>query len=456
VGIVALVTFNAFEALAVSTAMPVAATELGGVREYALAFSLFMTTSLLGTVLAGGWADATGPRLPLVTGLALFGAGLLVSGVATSFSLLIVGRGVAGFGAGLQIVCLYVIVADAYPTERHARIFSYLSAAWVVPSIVGPAVAGWVAASVSWRLVFLGVPPFAVLAWLVLLTGLPSVGTGRAGRSDPALDAALDPASDPAGDETQARSGRARAAYGLLLAGGALLVQWGTQDIRDWFGIPVAVVGVAVVVMSLPPLLPHGALRLHLGLPSVVITRGLLTASFFATETFIPLLLVTSRGFSPAQAGLVLTGASLGWSAGSWLLGRDWLHWARRRSLVTGACVLAVGTMCLVGVGLAWFTEYVVLGIWLVAGLGMGMAYSSTSVLALLLAPQGEEGRASSALQLCDGLGGVLGIGITGAIFAVAHHPGRDDGPTLAGIWAGLAVVAVLAMVTGSRARLRA
>jgi MFS family permease len=445
VGIVALVTFNAFEALAVSTAMPVAATELGGVREYALAFSLFMTTSLLGTVLAGGWADATGPRLPLVTGLALFGVGLVVSGLATSFSLLIVGRGVAGFGAGLQIVSLYVIVADSYPPERHARIFSYLSAAWVVPSIVGPALAGWVASSVSWRIVFLGVPPLAVLAWLVLLTGLTSVGTGRAGQ---------DPAASP--EQQRAESQRARAAYGLCLAGGALLVQWGTQDVQEWFGLPVTVAGVVVVVLSLPPLLPRGALRLHLGLPSVVITRGLLTASFFATETFIPLLLVTSRGFSPAKAGLVLTGASLGWSAGSWLLGRDWLHWARRRSLVTGAFVMAVGMLCLVGVGLAWFSEYAVLGIWMVAGLGMGMAYSSTSVLALLLAPQGEEGRASSALQLCDGLGGVLGIGISGAIFAVAHHPGRDDGPTLAGIWAGLAVVAALAMVTGSRARLRA
>jgi MFS family permease len=435
--------------------MPVAATELGGVREYSLAFSLFLTTSLLGTVLAGGWADATGPRLPLVTGLALFGTGLVVSGVASSFSLLILGRGIAGFGAGLQIVSLYVVVADAYPTERHAVIFGYLSAAWVIPSIIGPALAGWVASSVSWRVVFLAVPPLAVLAWLVLLRGLATVGTGRAGRAEADSLAPDGEAADDV-EERAARSGRARAAYGLGVAGGALLVQWGSQDIKDWFGLPLTVVGVIVVVLSLPPLLPHGALRLSFGLPSVVITRGLLTASFFATETFIPLLLVTSRGFSPAQAGLVLTGASLGWSTGSWLLGREWLHWAKRRVLVTGAGIMALGMVTLVGVGLAWFTEYAVLGIWLFAGLGMGMAYSSTAVLALLLAPKGSEGRASSALQLCDGLGGVLGIGIAGAIFAVFHHPGHDDGHVLAAIWAGLAVVALAAMLTGSRARLRA
>ena len=442
--------------------MPVAASELGGVREYSLAFSLFLTTSLLGTVLAGGWADARGPKLPLVTGLALFGVGLVISGVATTFNLLILGRAVAGFGAGLQIVSLYVIVADAFPVERHAKIFGYLSAAWVLPSIVGPALAGWVASSISWRVVFLAVPPLAVLAWLVLLTGLAGVRTGVRGAADDpnpqrADDAALPARADDAALPARAgQSGRARAAYGLGVAGGALLVQWGSQDIKDWFGLPLTIAGIVVVVLTLPPLLPRRALKLGFGLPSVVITRGLLTASFFATETFIPLLLVTSRGFSPAQAGLVLTGASIGWSTGSWLLGRDWLHWAKRRVLMTGAIVMSVGMVALVGVGLAWFTEYAVLGIWLFAGLGMGMAYSSTAVLALLLAPKGEEGRASSALQLCDGLGGVLGIGIAGAIFAVAHHPGRDDGPALAGIWAGLAVVALGAAVTGSRSRLRA
>jgi MFS family permease len=451
--------------------MPVAATDLGGVREYALAFSLFLTTSLLGTVLAGGWADASGPKLPLVTGLALFGTGLVISGVAMTFNLLILGRAVAGFGAGLQIVSLYVIVADAYPTYRHAKIFGYLSAAWVIPSIVGPALAGWVASTVSWRVVFLAVPPLAVVAWLVLLTGLSGVRTGRveaapvdsndsndsndSGRREPTEASAGAPGPDRHIPRA-GQSGRARAAYGLGVAGGALLVQWGTQEIKEWFGLPLTIAGVVVVVLALPPLLPKGALKLGFGLPSVVITRGLLTASFFATETFIPLLLVTSRGFSPAQAGLVLTGASIGWSTGSWLLGRDWLHWAKRRVLVTGAVVMAVGMVSLVGVGLAWFTEYAVLGIWLFAGLGMGMAYSSTAVLALLLAPQGEQGRASSALQLCDGLGGVLGIGIAGAVFAVYHHPGQDDGHTLAAIWAGLAVVALGAAVTGSRSRLRA
>jgi MFS family permease len=443
---VALVTLTAFEELAVSTAMPVAATALGGVREYALAFSLFITTSLLGTVLAGGWADARGPRGPLIAGLATFIVGLLLCGIAPDFAVLLAGRAVAGFGAGLQIVAVYVAVSEGYPSEKHPQVFARLSAAWVLPAIIGPAIAGWVAAAQdwTWRLVFLAVPPMAVVAWLVMMRGMSTISG-----VDPAADDEAPDAGDPADS-----AGR-RALWGLGVAAGALLMQLGSQHVSQLYGVPVAVVGLGVIALCAPRLLPRGAFRLELGLPSVVITRGLLTASFYAAETFLPLLLVTERGLSPARAGLVLTGGAIGWASGSWLLSRPWLHWSRRRMLVTGSFVLALGVLALVAVGLSWVSPYAVIPIWFVAGMGMGLAYSGTSVMALLLADEGEEGRASASLQLCDGLGGVLGIGIAGAVFAATHH-GGDEGPSLAAIWAGLAVVAVGAMVAGSRARLRA
>ena len=51
--------------MAVATAMPVVARELDAVRSYSLAFSLFLTASLLGMVVAGGLADSRGPTWPL-------------------------------------------------------------------------------------------------------------------------------------------------------------------------------------------------------------------------------------------------------------------------------------------------------------------------------------------------------------------------------------------------------
>jgi len=62
VAIITLVTLIAFEALAVATAMPVAARALDGVRSYGLAFASYFATLLLGVVAAGGWTDSRGTR----------------------------------------------------------------------------------------------------------------------------------------------------------------------------------------------------------------------------------------------------------------------------------------------------------------------------------------------------------------------------------------------------------
>ena len=57
IGLVAVVSLVAFEAMAVATAMPVAVRDLGGLRLYAWSFSAFFTTSLVGMVLAGDEAN---------------------------------------------------------------------------------------------------------------------------------------------------------------------------------------------------------------------------------------------------------------------------------------------------------------------------------------------------------------------------------------------------------------
>ena len=108
--LVALITVIAFEGMAVSTAMPQAARELDAVRSYGLAFSVMLTTQLLGIVLAGVWCDRSGPLPSLYAGQLLFAAGCAVCGASGTFGLFLVGRGVAGLGAGLIIVAGYVVI----------------------------------------------------------------------------------------------------------------------------------------------------------------------------------------------------------------------------------------------------------------------------------------------------------------------------------------------------------
>ena len=92
-GILVLMTIIAFEALAVATALPTAARNLHGLAGYGWAFTGFLVTSIVGMVVSGMRSDRRGPRLPLLLGLVLFMAGLLIASAAGSMWVLIAGPG---------------------------------------------------------------------------------------------------------------------------------------------------------------------------------------------------------------------------------------------------------------------------------------------------------------------------------------------------------------------------
>lgn len=449
--------------MAVSTAMPVAARALGGLREYGLAFSLFFTTSLAGVAAAGAWNDARGPRQPLVAGLALFSGGLLLSGTAQTFDVLLVGRAVGGLGAGLQMVTLYVVVATVFPSSLQPRVFGVISAAWVLPGVLGPPVAGLLATTVGWRAVFLAVPPVALAPLAVLWPRLARSGAAAAGTPAGTPDGEA-PGAAPEPSQGRARPDRLTPApglvaevaprrlvgHGVVLAAGALLLQWGLQGAGGLPAAPVVVAGLALAAAGAPGLLPRGLLRLRRGLPGVVVCRGLFTGTFFGAETFVPLMLVEHRGLSPALAGLALTTGAVGWSVGSNVQGRGLLPLTRAGLLGLGGVVVAASILGLVPTPSSAVPFWVVPAVWAVGGLGMGLAMSSTSVLTLRLSVPGEEGRNSAALQIGDVLGSVLGVGAAGALFAGLHGTGGDP-RAFTVIWLVLGLVALLAWPVSRR-----
>lgn len=452
VALLALVTIIAFEAMAISTAMPSVARDLDAVRSYGLAFSVMLTASMLGIVLAGVWSDLRGPLPSLFVGQVLMAAGSAVAGLAPTFTILLAGRLVAGLGAGLIVVALYVVIGRAYPDALRPKVFSWVSAAWVLPSLIGPPIAGWLASTWSWRWVFL-----IVLAPIAATLAIVATQRDRIS-PEPAADHAgpVDHPrpSDHAGPSD--RSGHRRLALlGLGVAVSAGLMQWGSDQLVPAHPLPVilAVSGLIGVALSAPRLVTAGALRMTRGLPAVMMSRFLLTAAFNGAITFIPLMLVNERQLSLTTAGLTLSVGSLGWSFGSFVQGHRLMGDRRSELVVAGGAALTVGVLLLAAVaGFGW--HYYVVGLaTAVCGLGMGLAMSSTSVLSLALSRVSEHGRTSSSLQLADVLGSVMGISVAGAVFAALHNPDGSDVHVFALIWLSLAVVAALTMVGGQRTR---
>jgi MFS family permease len=322
----------------------------------------------------------------------------VVSGTAANMWLFVSGRAIQGLGGGLVIVALYVVVGRAFPERLRPAVFAAFSAAWVLPSIVGPLVSGAVTQHLGWRWVFLAVPMLVVLPLAVMGPALR-----RAEREQPA----------PAGGALDRR----RIGLAAMAAAGAGLLQWAGSRLDVWALLP-ALAGLALLGPAVLRLLPVGTLRAARGLPTLILLRGVASGGFFAAEAFIPLMMVTQRHLSPTLAGLTLTSGGLSWAFGSWLQGRPGAERHRelliRIGFLLNAVAIAGAALVLLPGAPTWSAAVA----WAFGGVGMGLMIASLSVLMMKLSPPAEAGANSASLQMSDSLGTVLLVGLAGVLFA--------------------------------------
>jgi MFS family permease len=408
-GLILLTLGPAFEGLAVATILPKVVANLGGLSLYGWAFSGYLLATLIGLILAGGEADRRGPALPFIGGVVLFVLGLTLAGTASSIIIFVFSRGVQGLGAGLLASVALVCVGRGYPETVKPRMLAVLSSAWVVPGLVGPALAGIVADLVGWRWVFLGLIPILPLATILVLPSLRQ------------LPATFTPGSFDIP--------RLIAAPSLVIGTGMTLAGLQTGSVP--VAIALVVLGLGMGIPSLYRLLPAGTLRAKAGMPAAVATMGLLSMAFFGGEAFLPLTLISIRGQSIIFGGITLTAATLSWTAGSWVQAQLAPRQGRRLLVTMGLLLLAVGLLGIAGVLIPAMPVAVAPVAWGVAGLGMGLAYSMLSLVVLETAPAGQEGFASASLQLSSVFGSALGTGLGGVIIGFVTAAG---GSTRSGI----------------------
>jgi MFS family permease len=427
-GLLGLITAVAFEGMAIPTILPATVEELGGLELYGWAFSAFFLTNIVGVTLAGGDADRSGPTRSFLAGLALFATGLVISGLAPSMPIVIVGRAVPGFGAGAIGSIVYTVIARAYAPQAMPGMVAMISSAWVVPGLVGPALAGLVADHLDWRWVFLGLVPPVLLMGAAVIAPMRTIGPAVSRPSD----------------------GGRRGLEAIRLTAGSTLLLAGLGLGQPVIGLPLVAIGGWLAIAAARRLLPAGSLRAERGRPSVFALVFLVAFGFFGTEAFVPLAVTDVRGASITVGGLALSAAAVSWALGSWLPAR--LRQTSRAKIV-GAGVGAIG----VGIGVTALVLLPQLPIptaalgWAIAGLGMGLAYSTLTLLVLQTAPRGEEGVSSAALQLMFTLGTALGAGVAGALVGISESSSLPLALAIAAADALMMLVAGLALVLSRR-----
>jgi MFS family permease len=421
IGIVALVSVFGFEGIAIGAVMPVAAADLNAISNYAVAFTSFTMASLLGMTFAGLWANKIGLARVVVFAVAALALGSMVAGFAPNLAVLTLGRSIQGFAMGIDLVTMYVVIGRMYPEALRAKALGMLAAAWVVPGLIGPGLAGLLVEISSWRMTF-WIVPILLIGPIVLL--VPELKKLPFVPSPLRTDARLQITS-------------------VLIAIGALSVfQAGASHVGRWNAFLVVAIFIAslgVTAWSTRALMPDGFLRMAPGIPAIVGMRGVIAGAFFAAEIYVPLALQEIRGTSVALSGGVLTAATITWFAGSWLQGSHKLKYSRQQILFVGVLLTSLG------IALTPVAVFAPIGItasallaslvWGIAAFGMGMCFPTLGVLMLDQSPDEEHARHSASLQMSDSFGVIIATAIAGSVLAFASVQQGIESKTFVTIW---------------------
>ncbi len=125
-----------------------------------------------------GWLGDARTRLRLVaTGVFVWSAATVASGLAPTYGWLLLARAVIGVGEASYAVVTPSLLSDCYPAERRARVLGVFYAAIPIGSALGYIVGGLVGDAHGWRAAFfVAGAPGAVLAFLLLLLTEPTRG----------------------------------------------------------------------------------------------------------------------------------------------------------------------------------------------------------------------------------------------------------------------------------------
>ncbi|GAA2732452.1 MFS transporter [Streptomyces nogalater] len=388
-----------FAALAVVPTLPTAARDLDGVSLFPVVAGCFVAAGLFGGVLGGHWADRSGARRPLALGMVLSVLTLLVSASSVSVWQLAAGRFVDGLAAGLVAVSVTTAIGQAYPEHLRPRMLALLSAGWVLPSLLGPPLAGLVVQWWSWRAVFYG---------LAVLTALPAVALVAVLRRAPGT------ATQAAG-VTEVPAERPPLLVAALLSLGAALGQYGASA-WDPRHLAAVAAGVVLLVVFAPRLLPRGTWRGARGLPVTVLLRGLTSGTYFTVEALVPLMLITERRVDPVVIGVAFTASAVLWAGASWVQGRVLQHVARHRLVTAGALVMAAAVALAVAGCFGGLPPVTAAAAMPLSAVGMGLLDPCVTVLSLKHSPPHRQGHTTSALQTNMNLGQVVVLALASAV----------------------------------------
>ncbi len=388
----------AMEMTVVSTAMPTAVGDLGGIDRYAWVFAAYMLTTTVTLPIHGKLADLYGRKPVMIAGIAVFLGGSFLCGRAGGMNELILFRAIQGIGAGAIQPAALTIVGDLFDVHQRARVQGILAAMWGFAGLIGPVLGGAIVQWLSWRWIFyINIPP-GLGCVAVLLFAYHEKVEREAHRLDFA---------------------------GAVLLSLAIVLALMAARSREQ---SVAFVPASAVCLALflwtergapEPLLPLDIFRQPV--IAVATTSGVfMGAAMISVVTYVPLYVQSVLGGSPTAAGSAIAPISVGWPIASTLSGR-WLPRMGYRAPICGGLGVASGAALLLAFLLRPGVDlWVPRGLTFVYGMGLGFANTPLIIAVQSSVPWERRGVATASAMFSRTIGGTLSVGILGGILAAA------------------------------------
>ncbi|NUT92558.1 MAG: MFS transporter [Saccharothrix sp.] len=401
-------------------------THLGWVLSgYSIVFAALL-------VPAGRYADRVGHKRVFVAGLALFTLASAVAAASPGLWALVACRLVQAVGAAaLTPTSLSLLLASVAP-ERRGHSVRIWAATGAIASALGPVVGG-VLVELSWRWIFLINVPVGVVLVVLAVRMLPDHHGGDTGQALDLPGALL-----------------------LTVGIGALAV--GVVQANEWTpaNVLVSLVVAAVALAAFTvrtlrhpaPLISRALLRVRTFSWSVVASL-LFSATFAAGLLALVLWLQDVWGYSAIRTGLALAPGPLAvpvFAIGGQALLRRFTPGVLAG---VGCLVWAAGSvLLLVSVGPSPDYLGAVLPGWLLAGIGVGLAFPTILSSATAELPPASSATGSAVVTMARQVGAVLGVSVLIAVlgrpngYEAAHAAFQASWWTVAGLGVVAAVVA--------------
>lgn len=385
----------------VGTSLPHIVGDLGGISLYAWVITAYLLASTITTPIAGKLSDRHGRKPIFLIGVAVFLAGSILSGLATSMDELIAFRFVQGIGAGVLLPVAVATVGDLYaPTER-GKIQGILGAIGGLASVIGPFIGGLIVDNTDWRWVFYVNVPVGIIALAVTSMKFPGEHRYAEKRLDymgmSALTASL-------------------MALLLVVTWGGTTYAWDNAEIIGLCLLSVLsfLAFVFIERRAEDPVIPFKLFRNSVFTLSCV-GMFIVGLGLMAVLSFLPLFLQGVIGVSATSSGEVLIPLMLGLIATAAISGLLLNRTGYKPWLIAGPPVAAAG-LCLLSTLTVGSAQVDAMLFTVMIGLGLGAVLANYIVAAQNVLRKEDMGIGTSETRLFQQLGSTIGVAGLGAV----------------------------------------